>query len=89
MKTKAVNQAKKAFILADVSKFGEFAQEAASLLEEGDCIYLDAGTTTLQMIDFINPEMDIIVVTNGVMHIEALGKKGITFYLLGGYVKYK
>ena len=65
------------------------ATEAASLLEEGDCIYLDAGTTTLQMIDFIDQEKDIIVVTNGVMHIEALIQKGITFYLLGGHVKHK
>lgn len=67
----------------------KIAKEAASLLEEGDCIYLDAGTTTLQMIDFIDQEKDIIVVTNGVMHIEALIKKGITFYLLGGHVKHK
>lgn len=43
----------------------------------------------MQMIDFIDQEKDIIVVTNGVMHIEALIKKGITFYLLGGHVKHK
>ncbi|WP_187168503.1 DeoR/GlpR family DNA-binding transcription regulator, partial [Enterococcus faecium] len=29
----------------------KIAEKAASLLEEGDCIYLDAGTTTLHMID--------------------------------------
>ncbi|MDA7026289.1 DeoR/GlpR family DNA-binding transcription regulator [Bacillus sp. CLL-7-23] len=67
----------------------KIAQEAAALLEEGDCIYLDAGTTTLQMIDFIDQEKDIIVVTNGIMHIEPLMTKGIKFYLLGGYVKQK
>ena len=33
------------------------------------------------MIDFINPEMDIIVVTNGVMHIEALGKKALLLFI--------
>ncbi|MCA1215630.1 MULTISPECIES: DeoR/GlpR family DNA-binding transcription regulator [Bacillus amyloliquefaciens group] len=67
----------------------KIAEEAASLLEEGDCIYLDAGTTTLHMIDFIDPSKDIVVVTNGVMHIDALIRKGIPFYLLGGYVKHR
>ncbi|QMT22362.1 DeoR/GlpR transcriptional regulator [Bacillus velezensis] len=67
----------------------KIAKEAASLLEEGDCIYLDAGTTTLHMIDFIDHTKDIVVVTNGVMHIDALIRKGIPFYLLGGYVKHR
>ncbi|XBP84780.1 DeoR/GlpR family DNA-binding transcription regulator [Bacillus velezensis] len=67
----------------------KIAEEAASLLEEGDCIYLDAGTTTLHMIDFIDHTKDIVVVTNGVMHIDALIRKGIPFYLLGGYVKHR
>lgn len=65
------------------------AEEAASLLKQGDCIYLDAGTTTQQMIDFIDPDQDIVVVTNGVMHIEALMRKGISFYLIGGSVKHR
>ncbi|WP_445593994.1 DeoR/GlpR family DNA-binding transcription regulator [Bacillus velezensis] len=67
----------------------KIAEEAASLLEEGDCIYLDAGTTTLHMIDFMDKTKDIVVVTNGVMHIDALIRKGIPFYLLGGYVKHR
>lgn len=67
----------------------KIAEKAASLLEEGDCIYLDAGTTTLHMIDFIDHTKDIVVVTNGVMHIDALIRKGIPFYLLGGYVKHR
>ncbi len=57
----------------------KIAEEAASLLEEGDCIYLDAGTTTLHMIDFIDHTKDIVVVTNGVMHIDALIRKGFLF----------
>ncbi|AME05472.1 DeoR/GlpR family DNA-binding transcription regulator [Bacillus siamensis] len=67
----------------------KIAEKAASLLEEGDCIYLDAGTTALHMIDFIDQTKDIVVVTNGVMHIDALIRKGIPFYLLGGYVKHR
>ncbi|RAL21430.1 DeoR/GlpR family DNA-binding transcription regulator [Thermoflavimicrobium daqui] len=59
---------------------------AASLLEEGDCIYLDAGSTTIEMI----PELvgkKVTVVTNGISHLEALVEKNIPAYVLGGKMK--
>ncbi|OIJ13952.1 DeoR family transcriptional regulator [Anaerobacillus alkalilacustris] len=59
---------------------------AASLIKKGDCIFLDAGTTTFQMIQHINAK-DIKVVTNGLTHLEALLDKGIHTYLTGGYIK--
>lgn len=43
------------------------AKHAASLIEDGDVIYIDAGTTTELLIDFIQAE-DITVVTNGIVH---------------------
>jgi len=59
---------------------------AAKLIEDGECIYIDAGTSTLQMIDYITVK-NITVVTNGITHIEPLMKKEIKTYLVGGYVK--
>ena len=35
----------------------------ASLVEEGDCIYIDAGSTIFEMIAFL--PKNIVVVTNG------------------------
>ena len=64
------------------------AKYAASLIKEGDCIYLDAGTTTFEMISFMDKK-DIIVVTNGLKHIDALVEKNINCYILGGEVKAK
>ncbi|WP_210468255.1 DeoR/GlpR family DNA-binding transcription regulator [Sporosarcina sp. 6E9] len=66
----------------------EIAKYAASFIENQDCIYLDAGTTTLHMIPFINNK-EVVVVTNGLTHVDALVKHGITTYLTGGYVKGK
>ncbi|MFV2050056.1 DeoR/GlpR family DNA-binding transcription regulator [Metabacillus litoralis] len=63
------------------------AAEAASLVEEGDCIFLDAGTTTLQMVEYLSPEKEIVVVTNGLTVIEPLLSKGIKTYLIGGFLK--
>ncbi|MEL3974542.1 DeoR/GlpR family DNA-binding transcription regulator [Rossellomorea oryzaecorticis] len=62
------------------------ARHAASLVEEGDCIFLDAGTTTLGMIEFL-PEIDIVIVTNGLTHVDALLQKGFKTYMVGGSVK--
>jgi DeoR family transcriptional regulator, fructose operon transcriptional repressor len=64
------------------------AQYAACLIEEGDCIYLDAGSTIQEMIEFL-PSKDIVVVTNGLMHLNVLLEKGIQTYVIGGYAKPK
>ena len=65
---------------------GMIAKYAANLIQDGDCIYLDAGTTTYKLITYLN-QKDIIVVTNGVDHLEALLEKDIVTYIIGGYVK--
>jgi DeoR family transcriptional regulator, fructose operon transcriptional repressor len=64
------------------------AQYAANLVEEGDCVYLDAGSTVREIIDYL-PNKNIVVVTNGFMHVSPLLDKGITTYLIGGFVKQK
>jgi DeoR family fructose operon transcriptional repressor len=64
------------------------AKYAAGLVEEGDCIYLDAGSTNIEMIEFLTAK-DIVVVTNGLMHVAPLINKGIATYLIGGFLKAK
>lgn len=64
------------------------AQYAASLIEEGDSIYLDAGSTVLEMIDFL-PSKNMVVVTNGLMHLNRLLEKEIPTYVIGGFAKSK
>ncbi|WP_416825905.1 DeoR/GlpR family DNA-binding transcription regulator [Ectobacillus polymachus] len=64
----------------------QIGQYAASLVQDGDCIYLDAGSTTFEMIPYLL-EKDITVVTNGLMHIEALFQANIRAYLIGGMMK--
>lgn len=64
----------------------KIAQFAASLIEDGDSIFLDAGSTVMEMIPFLEAK-DIVVVTNGVMHLSPLLEKKITTYMVGGYIK--
>lgn len=62
------------------------AKYAASLIDEGDCIFIDAGTTTYELIDYLE-EKDIFVVSNGLSHIDTLIQKNIKCYIIGGNIK--
>lgn len=70
----------------NVQEKHHIARLAAREIQNGECIYLDAGTTTLAMIPFIEAK-DITVVTNGLSHVDALVSKRIRSYLLGGMMK--
>ena len=64
----------------------KIAKLAAQFISDGDYIYLDAGTTTYEIIDYIKGK-DIKVVTNGIMHLEKLIANDIETYLIGGRIK--
>lgn len=59
---------------------------AASLIQPGDFIYLDAGTTTECMIDYIECK-DVIFVTNAITHAKRLAERDYIVYILGGEFK--
>ena len=64
----------------------KIAKYAAGLIEPGDFVYIDAGTTTDLMIDFITTKQAVFV-TNAITHAKKLAQKGCTVYILGGEFK--
>lgn len=62
------------------------AKYAASLIKADDFVYIDAGTTTGLMLDYINTKSTIFV-TNALSHGKKLSSLGFTVYLLGGEIK--
>ncbi len=62
------------------------AKYAASLIEDGDFVYIDAGTTTEKMIDFL-PDKNVTFVTNGFIHAKKLAKRGFKVLIPGGEIK--
>ncbi|WP_347549234.1 DeoR/GlpR family DNA-binding transcription regulator [Pseudalkalibacillus hwajinpoensis] len=64
----------------------KIAAFAAELVKDGDCIFLDAGTTTQKIAEFLHGK-EVIVVTNGYQVIESLLSEGITTYIVGGKFK--
>lgn len=64
----------------------EIAKFAASLIEEDDFVYLDAGTTTELMIEYLTVK-NVVFVTNAVAHAKKLSLAGYTTFILGGELK--
>lgn len=65
---------------------GMIARYAAGLIEQDDFVYLDAGTTTGFMLDYL-PVCDATFVTNAVSHAKRLAAGGKRVILIGGELK--
>ena len=64
----------------------EIAKYAAALIKNHDFVYIDAGTTTELMINYIEAQ-DAVFVTNSLINAKKLSGKGYTVYILGGEFK--
>ena len=62
------------------------AKYAAASIHSDDLVYIDAGTTTLMMIPFINSP-GAVFVTNGYSHAKALTQRGYVVYITSGRLK--
>lgn len=59
---------------------------AATLIHDDDFVFIDAGTTTARMIDYIENK-NATYVTNGILHSQKLIQKGLNSYIIGGKIK--
>lgn len=64
----------------------KIARYAATLINESDFVFIDAGTTTERLIDYLD-NCKAMFVTNGIVHAKKLIQKGIKVYLIGGQLK--
>ena len=64
----------------------EIAKYAAATINNNDFVFIDAGTTTEKMIDYIT-ETRATYVTNGFTHAKKLAKKQLKVYIIGGQLK--
>lgn len=73
-------------LLKNVKEKVMIAQYAASLVRDEDFIFIDAGTTTEKMIEFLK-DTKAVFVTNGIVHAKKLIQKGLKAYIIGGELK--
>ncbi len=64
------------------------AQYAAGLIKKNDFVYIDAGSTTEQMAEFL-VDSEATFVTNSLPMAQKLGRNGVKVYMLPGRVKSK
>lgn len=64
----------------------KIAKYAATLISNNDFVFLDAGTTTSYIIDYIEAA-NVSFVTNAIGHAQKLAAKGFPVYLSGGRLK--
>lgn len=57
---------------------------AASLIEEGDIVFINSGTTATQVLQHIRRDSRITVFTNNVSAVMDLGDPGFHYYMTGG-----
>lgn len=62
----------------------KLCREGAKLITENSIVFIDASTTTLQLVDFISPALNVTVVTNSIQLAFLLKHKGIKTYCTGG-----
>ncbi len=62
------------------------ARYAAGMIQDDDLVFLDAGTTTLHMVEYLT-DSKATFVTNGVACARRMVEQGLRAYVLGGLLK--
>lgn len=70
----------------NVEEKESIARYAASMIEDSDFVYIDSGTTTERMIDYLENK-HATYVTNGITHAKKLIEKGFNAYIIGGVLR--
>lgn len=73
-------------ILSHPDEKQAIAKYAASLIEDNDFIFLDAGTTTELMIEYLS-KAKATFITNGISHARKLAQRGFKVLILPGQIK--
>ena len=75
---------KRQLLNADEKK--KIAKYAAGMIEANDVVYLDAGSSTLELIEYLD-QKEAHYITNGLMQAQQLTIKGFHVVCLGGEVR--
>ena len=65
----------------------KIAEYAAKQITDNDFVYIDAGTSTLFMIDYLPKGLKATFVTNGISHAKLLSKRNYKAVIIGGQLK--
>lgn len=60
------------------------AKKAVKLIHDGDTVFLDASSTASHLLNYIDGDRNLTIITNSIYNLEKLRGRGIRCYLTGG-----
>jgi DeoR/GlpR family transcriptional regulator of sugar metabolism len=63
------------------------AQKCSEYINDGDCIYLDSGSTTYQIAKYIKHKKNLTVITNSIPVVNELMNSAVELIIIGGKVR--
>lgn len=63
------------------------AQKCSHFINDGDCIYIDSGSTTYQIAKYIKNKKNLTVVTNSIPVVNELLNSDVELVIIGGKVR--
>ena len=73
-----------------ISHLGEkkmIAEKCSEYINDGDCIYLDSGSTTYQIAKYIKNKKNLTVITNSIPVVNELMNSAVDLIIIGGKVR--
>lgn len=64
----------------------DIAYHASQLVEKNDIVYIDSGSTTLKLLDYLQ-EKNATYITNGLLHAHLLAIHGFKVICIGGEIR--
>lgn len=71
---------------AHVREKDAIARYAAGLIRDDDAVFIDAGTTTERMTEYI-ANKNAVYMTNGILHAQKLAQRGFKVNIVSGMIK--
>ena len=63
------------------------AKRCSEQVQDGDCIYLDSGTTTFKIAKYIKQKKNVTVVTNSILVVLELADSEVDVIIIGGKIR--
>jgi DeoR family transcriptional regulator, fructose operon transcriptional repressor len=63
------------------------AQICSEMINDGDCIYIDSGSTTFQIAKYIKQKRNLTVVTNSIPVVVELMNSDVELIIIGGKIR--
>ncbi|KRG16339.1 transcriptional regulator [Virgibacillus soli] len=74
-------------LISHIEEKNSIAQTCSEYIQDGDCIYLDSGSTTLQIAKYIKNKRKLTVITNSVPVVLELMNSNLDLIMIGGKVR--